>query len=286
MTTNYSTLNEALVRFLLLPTLFLSVALLGGLRVGEGDHAFLFVAPPLITLILAVMLMALFVRGGLIRVDQWLRSDQPALTNVAHALTLMALFFAAAQAFNSVLPERGLLFWLFVFFFLWTLWNNLFTPFDARQLVRSLAAMFGMAFVMKHILVAALTAPEGTFLQKLTGVLLEGLSLGTLNLQPYAPATGYISFFTLSLFVVGLVLLPRAPSEPSAIEVRPALPAGSASAPSRIDQANERDALPPVIIVELEEETTIAEARDRLDDEETVVEKRSYLVDLSRESDD
>lgn len=201
--------NDALVRYLLLPTLFLSVALLGGLRISEPERAFLFVAPPLITLILAVMLMALFLRGRLIVLDQWLSSDQPPLTNVAHALTLMTLFFASAQAFNSVLPESGLLFWLFAFFFLWTMWNNLFSPFDPRQLLRSLAAMFGLAFVLKHILVAALSAPAGSWLQKLTGTILEGLSLGTLNLQPFAPSTGYISFFCLALFVAGLCLLPR-----------------------------------------------------------------------------
>ena len=90
-----------------------------------------FVAPPLVTLVLAVLLMLLFVRGRLIQFNQWLASDYPPLTNVSHGWMMITLFFASAQAFNSVLPERGLLHWLFSFFFLWTLWNNQFSSFDA-----------------------------------------------------------------------------------------------------------------------------------------------------------
>ena len=203
------------MRFVLLPLIFLTVALLGGLRVGASDGAFIFVPPPLITLVLAVLLMLLFVRGQLINLREWIRSDYPLLVNLSHALTLIALFFASAQAFNSVLPERGLLFWLFSFFFLWTLWNNQFSDFDARRLLRSLTVLFGTAFVLKHMIVATLYAPEGSWLKKLAGVLLEGISLGTLDAQSFAPATGYISFFTLALYVTGLILLEPAP-EPEA----------------------------------------------------------------------
>ncbi len=203
--------NRALVRFILLPMIFLTVALLGGLRVGALDHAFIFVPPPLITLVLAVLLMLLFVRGQLVNLREWIRSDYPLLVNLSHGLTLIALFFASAQAFNSVLPERGLLFWLFSFFFLWTLWNNQFSDFDARRLLRSLTVLFGTAFVLKHMIVATLYAPEGSWLKKLAGVLLEGISFGTLDAQSFAPATGYISFFTLALYTTGLILLEPAP---------------------------------------------------------------------------
>lgn len=201
------------MRFVALPMLFLTVALLGGLRVSAPDHAFVFVTPPLITLILAVLLMSLFVRGHLLNIQAWLSGERPALENVSHALTLLALFFASAQAFNSVLPERGLLFWLFSFFFLWTLWNNQFSSFDAKRLVRSLAVLFGTAFVLKHMLVATLYAPDGGWLKRAAGVLLEGVSLGTLDTLAFAPATGYISFFTLALYVAGLILLPNAPEQ-------------------------------------------------------------------------
>lgn len=208
---NNSSRNRALVRFILLPLLLLTVALLGGLRIKSDDHAFIFIAPPLITLILAVLLMLLFVRGHLVELRAWVRSDYPLLVNVSHVLTLLSLFFASAQSFNSVLPESGLLFWLFSFFFLWTLWNNQFSTLDARHTLRSLTVLFGTAFVLKHMLLASLYAPEGSWLRKLTGVVLEGLSLGTLDAERFAPATGYISFFTLALYVTGLILLAPQP---------------------------------------------------------------------------
>src|SRR5882672_10726771 len=206
MTDNRSR-NRALVSFIVLPVLFLTVALLGGLRVNTQDHAFIFIAPPLITLVLAVLLMLLFVRGRLIELQTWVSGSYSPLTNIGHSWMLLTLFFASAQAFNSALPERGLLHWLFSFFFLWTLWNNQFWSFDARRLLRSLAVLFGTAFVLKHILLASLYSPEGGWLKKFAGALLQGASLGTLDAPAFAPATGYISFFTLALYVAGLLLL-------------------------------------------------------------------------------
>jgi hypothetical protein len=219
--TNNRSRNRALVDFVVLPMLFLTVALLGGLRVDAESRSFIFVAPPLVTLLLAVLLILLLVRGGLIRFHQWIGSDFPALTNVAHIWMLITLFFASAQAFNSVLPERGLLHWLFSFFFLWTLWNNQFASFDARRLLRSLAILFGTAFVLKHMLLASLYSPEGGWLKRVAGTLLQGVSLGTLDAPSFAPATGYISFFTLTLYVAGLILLAFARKDETNIVVHP-----------------------------------------------------------------
>ena len=199
--------NRALVDFVVLPFLFLTVALLGGLRVGAESRTFIFIAPPLVTLLLAALTMLLFVRGDLLRFHEWVGSDLPPLTNVAHIWMFITIFFATAQAFNSVLPERGLFHWLFSFFFLWTLWNNQFSSFDARRLLRSLAILFGTAFVLKHMLLASLYSPEGGWLKRVAGTLLQGVALGTLDAPTFAPVTGYISFFTLALYVAGLVLL-------------------------------------------------------------------------------
>ncbi len=193
--------------------LFLTVVLLGGLRVSNENRNLIFVAPPLITLLLAVLLMLLLARGRLIVLQQWIASDLPPLTNVVHVWMFITLFFASAQAFNSVLPERGLLHWLFSFFFLWTLWNNQFSSFDPRRLLRSLAILFGTAFVLKHMLLASLFSPEGGWLKRVAGTLVQGVSLGTLDTPSFAPATGYISFFTLILYVAGLILLAFAGNE-------------------------------------------------------------------------
>src|SRR3954451_4715939 len=187
--------NRALVDFVVLPFVFLTVALLGGLRIGAENGAFIFIAPPLVTLLLATLLMLLLVRGGLLKLHQWVGSDFPPLTNVAHIWMFITIFFASAQAFNTVLPERGLLHWLFSFFFLWTLWNNQFSPFDARRLLRSLVVLFATAFVLKHLLLAGLYSADVGGLKRFRGRLMQGSSLGPLDVPTFAPATGYISFF-------------------------------------------------------------------------------------------
>jgi hypothetical protein len=215
--------NRALADFVVLPILFLTVALLGGLRVGGESRNLIFLAPPLITLLLAVLLMLLLVRGRLIRFQHWVDSDLPSLTNAAHIWMFVTVFFASAQAFNSVLPESGLLHWLFSFFFLWTLWNNQFSSYDARRLLRSLAILFGTAFIFKHMLLASLYNPESGWLKRVAGTLLQGISLGTLDAPGFAPATGYISFFTLVLYIAGLILLAFAEKHENEIPIHPLL---------------------------------------------------------------
>jgi len=209
MTQTNRSRNRALVDFVVLPFLFLTVTLLGGLRIGAENGTFIFIAPPLVTLLLATLLMLLLVRGGLVRLHHWVGSDFPPLTNVAHIWMFITVFFASAQAFNSVLPERGLLHWLFSFFFLWTLWNNQFSSFDARRLLRSLAILFGTAFVLKYMLLASLYShsPDGGWLKRVAGTVLQGVALGTLDAPTFAAVTGYIAFFTLALYVAGLILL-------------------------------------------------------------------------------
>jgi hypothetical protein len=206
--------NRLLAVHLLLPTIFLTVALAGGVRVEGESRALVFNAPPLVTLVIAVLLLAIFARARLVDLSDWLARDHAPLANVSHALTLLALFFASAQSFNSVLPDAGLFRWLFSFFFLWTLWQNQFAATDARRTLRSVAALLGTAFVLKHLLLASLYAPEGGWLRRVAGALVEGATQGSLGEQAtVAPATGYISFFALALYVVGLVLLPRAPHD-------------------------------------------------------------------------
>jgi hypothetical protein len=199
--------NQALVTYVVLPFIFLTVALLGGLRVSSEGHAFMFLPPSLITPVLAVLLILLFVRGDLIEIRSLIAGANPPLTNIAHIWMLLTLFFACAQAFNSVLPERGLLHWLFSFFFLWTLWNNQFSSFDARRLLRSLVVLFGTAFLLKHLLLASLYSTDGSWLKSLTGTLISSVTLGALDAPQFAPATGYISFLTLALYLVGLTLI-------------------------------------------------------------------------------
>ncbi len=201
-------LRRRAARVVLLPWLLLTVALLGGVRVAARDRSLLFLPPPLITLVLAGLLMALFIRARLVVPGGWLNSRYTVLENASHAVTLAALFFASAQAFNSVLPEAGLLHWVFALFFLWTLWNDQFAPFDPLRLLRSVAVLFATAFALKHLLLAGLHGGgDGGWSRRLLSALLEGVTLGTIDLPAFAPATGYLSFFTLALYVAGLALV-------------------------------------------------------------------------------
>lgn len=281
MTDKDNSRNRALVRYILLPVIFLTVVLLGGLRIDLETKAFVFIPPPLITLILSTFLMVLFVRGHMIELRQWLKSNQSPLTNVSHTLTLLTLFFASAQAFNSVMPERGFLFWLFSFFFLWTLWNNQFSNFDARLLLRSLAVLFGTAFVIKYMILTSIFSPEGGIAKRIAGFFLELGTLGTLSTKIFAPATGYISFFTLALYVTGLILLTPSPEpeqeahalirsyrnlpplEQMVVQeaIREAPPA-TVAIPSGTDLiSNHRDAITGELVVDTTREETLIERR-------------------------
>jgi len=56
-------------------------------------------------------------------------------------------------------------------------------------------------------LLASLYSSEGGWLKRLAGTLLQGITVGTLDAPIFATVTGYIAFFTLALYVAGLILL-------------------------------------------------------------------------------
>ena len=148
-------------------------------------------------------------RADLVRLDGWFAEDFPMLTNVANGAILLSLFAATAQLFNSLLPEQGLPFWIVAFCFFWTLWNNLFADFDTKKLLRSLGALFGLAFVVKYLVLANLTAPtsEGWLRGLLENPTKEAFTW-LLDLPRFSAGTGYIQFFTAALYLLGLFLLP------------------------------------------------------------------------------
>jgi hypothetical protein len=190
-----------------LPFIFLVVTLLGGMRIGSEDGAFIFIRPALVCLIFALLLIILFVRGKVIRIGEWFSEDFPLLKNLSNGVLLLTLFAASTQIFNSVLPEKGLAFWLFGFFFFWTLWNNLFVDFKPMRLLQNLGGTLGLAFVVKYLLLANLsTTGESTWTQKILDSVVREASLGMLDIEKFAPATGYLQFFTLIIFALGIFL--------------------------------------------------------------------------------
>jgi predicted membrane channel-forming protein YqfA (hemolysin III family) len=192
-----------------LPLFLLLVGAIGGIRFSSVDGSILFLAPPLICLVFAAALMVLFLRSGLVHLEGWISEKFSLTQNLIDGITLAALFFASVQVFNSLLPEQGMPFWIVSFCFLWTLWTNLFAELDTKKLLRSLAAMFCLALIVKYLFLANLTKPanEGWISSIINN---PGQTAFTwlLDLPQFSAGTGYLQFFTLALFVIALYFLP------------------------------------------------------------------------------
>lgn len=195
-------MNKFFLQFIILPLIFLTVTLFGGLRLSFDANAFLFLKPQLICLILAAILMVLFVRAKLIKIGDFFAEDFSLLKNICNGLILLTLFTAATQVFNSLLPEKSIAFWIIAFCFLWSLQTNLFAELSAKKLLISLASLFGLAFVVKYFVLASLVSSNETWTQKI----FSELSAGLLDLPKFSSATGYIQFFTLILYLAGIYL--------------------------------------------------------------------------------
>ena len=188
-----------------LPTLFLTVALLGGLRVGDR---LTFVPPPVFALVLAMMLFGVLVRGRVLAPDRLMSASRSPLENLNGLVVILSTFFAAAQIFNLVTPETGLPFLLFNVLLFLLLVNTLTAFPDRVSVLRSMAVMTGAAFILKFIVLGAMSDPGEGALKRILYVLFEGVTLGTLTQPRLDPAAGYVAFATLVLFLVGLAMLP------------------------------------------------------------------------------
>lgn len=201
---------SAMKIYVFLPILFLAVTLLGGLRLGAVDSAFVFLKPALICLIFASALMILIIRAGLIDLSGWFSDDIPTLQNIANGGVLVTMFAATVQIFNSLIPEKGLPFWVIGFCFLWTIWNNLFLDLDTKKLLRSLGGLFAIAFIAKYLVLANLTATgDAGWLQRLIHDPAKEAFTWLLDLPRYSAGTGYLQFFAIALYFFGLFLTPR-----------------------------------------------------------------------------
>ena len=203
--------RRAALQCVFLPMTLLLVVLLGGIRFSGRDGSIMFLPPALICLFFAAALMVLFLRAGLIEIRGWVSERLSVLANVSNAVILSALFFASTQVFNSILPEQGLPFWIVSFCVFWTLWNNLFAELNTLKLLRSLTAMFVLAFAVKYLLLANLSKPgDQGWLSSLINNPGQTAATWMLDLPQFDAATGYVQFFTLALFVIALYFIPRA----------------------------------------------------------------------------
>jgi hypothetical protein len=203
-----SPLREAFV----LPCLFLTVALLGGLRLGADVRL---VPPPLVALVLAVLVLGSLVRSGVIAHERLLNQRRTGIENACGSVVLLAVFAASAQVFNLLTPDSGLLHALVSVFFLVQLLTTLTGVRDRMAMLRSLAVLLGCAFLLRFIALESLYAPGRGVIKRVMTALMEGITLGALDYAPTGPATGYIAFLALTLYLVGLVLLPTRDVAPS-----------------------------------------------------------------------
>ena len=201
---SYSPVREAVT----LPVLFLTVALFGGFRMRlDGEIAL--AAPSLMALILALLLLAVLHGAGAMATERLVSPVRRPLENLSGTLVLATLFGAAAQVFTALTPDAGFLNVTFNVFFVALLWNTLAARPDAVHLLRSLLVIFGAAFILNHVALAALYHPQGGLAKRIVTALLEGVTLGTMDYTPAAPVTGYVAFFTVLAFILGLVMLPK-----------------------------------------------------------------------------
>lgn len=229
-----SVILEAVV----LPLLFLSVALLGGLRIGGGVQL---VPPPLAALVLAMVLIASLARAGVLRTERLMNARRRPLENLSGLIVLLALVAASAQVLHLLTPDSGLPHLLFTVILFVQLLSTMAAGTGRVGLLRSLVVLFGSAFVLRWIVLESLYAPEGGALKRVLTVLAEGVTLGTMDYVPHAPVTGYVALLALVLYMSGIALLAPAPPGHETLQLEEV----------RLDRSPRRDILPLVLLAVL-----------------------------------
>ncbi len=206
--------REALV----LPAIFLSVVLLGGVRIADTT---VLLAPSVFMLVLGVLLVRVLVQCGALAPHALLSPARSPLANANGVVVFVTLWAAGAQTIALLVPESGLPRIAFNLFFLIMLVNTAAAAPDRIRLLRSLAVTFGSAFVLKFVVLYELSAPGTGWLKRVLQAMLEGITLGTLTQDPMRPVTGYIAFLTVALFLIGVSLLPHDHAMPTDTRIGP-----------------------------------------------------------------
>jgi hypothetical protein len=194
--------REAIV----LPVVFLTVLLVGGLRIADPTEL---VPPSPYLLVLGILLVRVVVLSGALAPERLLSSSRSALENVNGGVVLATFWIAASQALAVLTPDSGVPRLAFSVFYLVLLLNTAAASPDRPQLLRSLAVTFGAAFVLKFVVLHGLSAPgDGAVKRALLG-LLDSVTVGALVQSVPHPVTGYIALLAVVLFLIGLLLLPH-----------------------------------------------------------------------------
>jgi hypothetical protein len=198
-----------------LPLALITVSGAGGMRL-LPDGVVRFDPPPLMALLLGTLLVALLVRAGAVGASQLFSPGRRPLENASGAVILVALVAATAQVFHLLTPAAGLLNLFVNVLFLALLANTFARRTDRAHLLWSLSIVFGSALALKFVVVSGLAAPGGSLARRLFSSAVEGLSLGALGAEAYAPAMGYVAFAVTALYLITVWWLPGEPSRSTA----------------------------------------------------------------------
>lgn len=193
--------REALV----LPSIFFTVAMFAGVAPGP---VLVWTPPSLFSLVLAVMLIAVLVRAGALAPERLMYSRRRTLANANGFVVLLSLFAASAQALHMVTPASGLPALIVGLVLFLLLLNTLVSSPDRQRVLRSLAVVFGSAFVLKFVVLASLADPAGSRTYRVLVALFDVATLGTISQEPLSSASGYLAFSLLLLYLAGISALP------------------------------------------------------------------------------
>ena len=203
-----SAVREAFV----LPLLFLTIALFGGLDPGAPAP---WNPPSVFSLVMAVMVMAALVRSGTLAPDRLMHGSRSIIANANGFIVLLSLFAASAQVLNMLTPRSGLPSLIAGVVLFSLLLNTLVMSPDRPRLLRSFAVVTGSAFVLKFVVLASLVDPEGGRTKRVLLALFDVATLGTISQAPLHAAAGYWAFGLILLFLTGVALLPPASYRPA-----------------------------------------------------------------------
>ena len=183
-------------RMTMLLALLFAVGLLGGLRIGESG---IWLPPRPFTLVLAALTLGALNRHGILPLRRLLYSS-PSTVDLHGLLVIVVVIFASAQAFHAASPVGSLRLLVDLLFLVSLLvLNTRIVAADHARMLWTLIVVFGAAFTLTFVVLPSspLGGVRGWLCRVLPGC------------QPRHPATGYIAFLTLFLYLSVLAGMTR-----------------------------------------------------------------------------
>jgi hypothetical protein len=211
----------ALQEAVLLPALFLTVALMAGMRPGA---AVTLVPPSLASLVAATALFGLLVRSGALAPERLVNPTRSLLANLNGLTVLAAVLVASAQVVTTLVPESGV-----PAVIVWAVLGSLVLQAfaigpDRTRVLRGLLVTFGAGFTLKFVLLSAISSPAEGRIARALQLLFEGVTLGAVTQRPPGLAEGYLAFTATAVYLMGIAFLPSAPWQMIRVLARQELP--------------------------------------------------------------